>query len=74
MPSTSRDGGIIVVPLNYHLGVEGLAHLDGAPANRGRSIAALMVMPHCGGLFRRAIGQSLPGTFRRHDRFIRGHL
>jgi para-nitrobenzyl esterase len=28
-------GGAVVVTLNYRLGVEGFAHLDGAPANRG---------------------------------------
>jgi para-nitrobenzyl esterase len=30
-----RDGGVVFVSLNYRLGVEGFAHLDGAPANRG---------------------------------------
>ncbi len=28
-------GGVVVVTLNYRLGVEGFAQLDGAPANRG---------------------------------------
>jgi para-nitrobenzyl esterase len=88
---------MVVVSLNYRLGAEGFAHIEGAPANRGLldqvaalewvreniaafggdpdqvtvagdsagagSIAALMVMPRAAGLFRRAVGQSLPGTF-----------
>ena len=29
------DGGVVVVTLNYRLGVEGFAQIDGAPANRG---------------------------------------
>ena len=28
-------GGVVVVTLNYRLGIEGFAQLDGAPANRG---------------------------------------
>ena len=28
-------GGVVVVTLNYRLGVEGFAQIDGAPANRG---------------------------------------
>jgi para-nitrobenzyl esterase len=93
----ARDGDVVVVSLNYRLGIEGFAAIDGAPANRGLldqvaaltwvqenisafggdpdqvtvfgdsagagSIACLMVMPRAKGLFRRAIGQSLPGTF-----------
>ncbi|WP_433427850.1 carboxylesterase/lipase family protein [Nonomuraea sp. CA-141351] len=93
----ARDGDVVFVSLNYRLGVEGFARIDGAPANRGLldqvaalewvrenitafggdpgqvtvlgdsagagSIAALMVMPSAAGLFRRAVGQSLPGTF-----------
>jgi para-nitrobenzyl esterase len=39
----ARDGDLIVVTLNYRLGVEGFARIDGAPANRGLldQIAAL---------------------------------
>ncbi|MEV4112697.1 carboxylesterase family protein [Nonomuraea sp. NPDC049695] len=93
----ARDGDVVVVSLNYRLGAEGFACIDGAPANRGLldqvaalewvreniaafggdpdqvtvagdsagagSIAALMVMPRAAGLFRRAIGQSVPGTY-----------
>jgi para-nitrobenzyl esterase len=93
----ARDGDVVFVSLNYRLGIEGFAHIEGAPANRGLldqvaalewvreniaafggdpdqitilgdsagagSIASLMVMPSAAGLFRRAIGQSLPGTF-----------
>ncbi|MEV0623895.1 carboxylesterase family protein [Nonomuraea sp. NPDC050404] len=93
----ARDGDVVFVSLNYRLGVEGFARIEGAPANRalldqvaalewvrenitafggdpGRvtvlgdsagagSIAALMVMPRAAGLFRRAVGQSLPGTY-----------
>ncbi|MEV6350609.1 carboxylesterase family protein, partial [Actinoplanes sp. NPDC051851] len=92
-----RDTGTVFVSVNYRLGVEGFAHIEGAPANRGLldqiaalrwvqdnitafggdpgqvtvlgdsagagSIAALMVMPRARGLFRRAVGQSLPGTY-----------
>jgi para-nitrobenzyl esterase len=90
-------GGVVVVTLNYRLGVEGFAQIDGAPANRGLldqvaalqwvrdnirafggdpdrvtvfgqsagggSVAALLAMPRAAGLFRRAIAQSVPGTF-----------
>jgi para-nitrobenzyl esterase len=90
-------GGVVVVTLNYRLGVEGFAQIDGAPANRGLldqvaalhwvhdnirafggdpdrvtvfgqsagagSIAALLAMPLAVGLFRRAVVQSMPGTF-----------
>ncbi|GAA4875128.1 carboxylesterase/lipase family protein [Saccharopolyspora cebuensis] len=31
----ARDGGVVVVTLNYRVGVEGFAQLDGAPPNRG---------------------------------------
>ncbi|GIH94754.1 carboxylesterase/lipase family protein [Planobispora siamensis] len=89
--------GAVVVTLNYRLGVEGFAQIDGAPANRGLldqvaalrwvrdnirvfggdpdrvtvfgqsagggSVAALLAMPRAAGLFRRAIAQSVPGTF-----------
>ena len=90
-------GGVVVVTLNYRLGVEGFAQIDGAPANRGLlnqvaalqwvrdnirafggdpdrvtvfgqsagggSVAALLAMPRAAGLFRRAVAQSVPGTF-----------
>jgi para-nitrobenzyl esterase len=90
-------GGAVVVSLNYRMGVEGFAHLAGAPDNRGildqilalrwvqenvgafggdpgnvtvfgqsagaGSVAALLAMPAATGLFRRAIAQSVPGTF-----------
>ncbi|WP_419999561.1 carboxylesterase/lipase family protein [Streptomyces boninensis] len=93
----AREGEVVVVTLNYRLGVEGFLQLDGAPANRGLldqiaalewvreniasfggdpdrvtvfgesagagSIAALLVMPRARGLFRRAIAQSVPGTY-----------
>ncbi len=89
--------GVVVVTLNYRLGVEGFAQIDGAPANRGLldqvaalqwvrdnirafggdpdrvtvfgesagggSVAALLAMPRAAGLFRRAVAQSVPGTF-----------
>ena len=90
-------GGVVVVTLNYRLGVEGFAQIDGAPANRGLldqvaalqwvrenirafggdpdlvtvigqsagggSVACLLAMPRAAGLFRRAVAQSMPGTF-----------
>ncbi|MFI1356188.1 carboxylesterase/lipase family protein [Streptomyces sp. NPDC020898] len=93
----ARDGDLVVVTLNYRVGVEGFLRIEGAPANRGLldqvaalewvreniaafggdpdqvtvfgesagagSIAALMAMDRARGLFRRAIAQSLPGTF-----------
>ncbi|MFF5019342.1 carboxylesterase/lipase family protein [Streptomyces sp. NPDC001165] len=93
----ARDGGVVVVTLNYRVGIEGFAYIDGAPANRGLldqvaalewvcdnirafggdpdqitvfgqsagagSVAALLAMPRAAGLFRRAIAQSVPGTF-----------
>ncbi|MEV6158091.1 carboxylesterase family protein [Nonomuraea sp. NPDC052129] len=92
-----RDGDVVFVSLNYRLGIEGFAGIEGAPANRGLldqvaalewvrdnitafggdpgqvtilgdsagagSIASLMVMPSAAGLFQRAVGQSMPGTF-----------
>jgi para-nitrobenzyl esterase len=93
----AREGGVVVVSLNYRVGIEGFAAVEGAPANRGLldqvaalewvrdnisafggdpgqvtvfgesagagSIAALLAMPRAAGLFRRAIAQSVPGTF-----------
>ncbi|MFE6174335.1 carboxylesterase/lipase family protein [Streptomyces sp. NPDC056464] len=93
----ARDGDLVVVTLNYRVGVEGFASIEGAPANRGLldqvaalewvrenitafggdpgrvtvfgesagagSIAALLTMPPARGLFRRAITQSVPGTY-----------
>ncbi|MET7488359.1 carboxylesterase family protein [Streptomyces sp. NPDC005538] len=93
----ARDGDLVVVTLNYRVGIEGFARIEGAPANRGLldqvaalewvrdnitafggdpeqvtvfgesagagSVAALLVMPSAAGLFRRAIAQSVPGTF-----------
>ncbi|BBX82628.1 carboxylic ester hydrolase [Mycolicibacterium aubagnense] len=89
--------GVVVVSMNYRVGVEGFAYIAGAPNNRGLldqiaalqwvhdniaafggdptnvtvfgqsagagSVAALLTMPASAGLFRRAIVQSLPGTF-----------
>ncbi len=89
--------GVVLVTLNYRLGAEGFASLEGAPENRGLldqvealkwvqeniagfggdpgrvtvfgesagagSIAALFAMPAAHGLFRRAILQSVPGTY-----------
>lgn len=91
------SSGTVVVTLNYRLGIEGFAQIEGAPANRGLldqvaalewvrdnirafggaadrvtvfgqsagagSIAALLAMPRAAGLFRRAVAQSVPGTF-----------
>jgi para-nitrobenzyl esterase len=93
----AADGDLVVVSLNYRLGMEGFARIEGAPANRGLldqvaalewvrdniaafggdpeqvtvfgesagagSIAALLAMPRAAGLFRRAVAQSVPGTF-----------
>jgi len=93
----ARDGDVVVVTLNYRVGIEGFAHIDGAPANRGLldqvaalewvreniaafggdpgrvtvfgesagagSVASLLAMPSAAGLFRRAIAQSVPGTY-----------
>jgi para-nitrobenzyl esterase len=92
----ARDG-VVVVSFNYRVGMEGFAHIEGAPLNRGLldqvaalewvqdnirafggdpgrvtvfgqsagggSVAALLAMPRAAGLFRRAIAQSVPGTF-----------
>ncbi|PZT69218.1 carboxylesterase/lipase family protein [Streptomyces sp. SW4] len=94
-------GDVVVVTLNYRLGIEGFARIEGAPANRGLldqvaalewvrenitafggdpgqvtvfgesagagSIAALLAMPRAAGLFRRAVAQSVPGTFFSDD-------
>ncbi|WP_460072677.1 carboxylesterase/lipase family protein [Streptomyces sp. YKOK-I1] len=93
----ARDGQVVLVTLNYRVGLEGFARIEGAPANRGLldqvaalawvrdniaafggdpdqvtvfgesagagSIAALMAMPSARGLFRRAVAQSVPGTY-----------
>ncbi|KAA8889236.1 carboxylesterase family protein [Nocardia colli] len=89
--------GVVVVSMNYRVGVEGFAYIAGAPNNRGildqiaalrwvqdnvaafggdpgnvtvfgqsagaGCIAALLTMPLAAGLFRRAIAQSVPGTY-----------
>ncbi len=89
--------GTVFVSCNYRLGMEGFAHIRGAPANRGLLdvvaalrwvrdnierfggdpgnvtvfgesagagvIAALLALDDARGLFRRAIAQSVPGTF-----------
>jgi para-nitrobenzyl esterase len=93
----AREGRVVVVTLNYRVGAEGFALLEGAPANRGLldqvaalewvrdtiaafggdpgrvtvfgesagggSVAALLAMDAAVGLFRRAVVQSMPGTF-----------
>ncbi|MER5829656.1 carboxylesterase family protein [Streptomyces sp. NPDC002130] len=93
----AADGDLVVVSLNYRVGMEGFAHIEGAPANRGLldqvaalewvrdniesfggdpdqvtvfgesagagSVASLLSMPRAAGLLRRAIAQSVPGTF-----------
>jgi para-nitrobenzyl esterase len=93
----AREGDLVVVSLNYRVGIEGFALIDGAPANRGLldqvaalewvrdnitefggdpgqvtvfgesagagSVASLLAMPAARGLFRRAVAQSVPGTF-----------
>ncbi|MFD8233725.1 carboxylesterase/lipase family protein [Streptomyces sp. NPDC059696] len=93
----ATDGDLVVVSFNYRVGMEGFAHIEGAPANRGLldqvaalewvrdniesfggdpeqvtifgesagagSVASLLSMPRAAGLFRRAIAQSVPGTF-----------
>ncbi|MFC8566510.1 carboxylesterase/lipase family protein [Streptomyces sp. NPDC057245] len=40
----AADGDLVVVTLNYRLGMEGFAHIEGAPANRGLldQVAALV--------------------------------
>ncbi|MBF6328100.1 carboxylesterase/lipase family protein [Nocardia transvalensis] len=89
--------GVVMVSINYRVGVEGFAHVAGAPDNRGildqiaalrwvqdnvaafggdpgavtvfgqsagaGCVAALLTMPMAAGLFRRAIAQSVPGTY-----------
>jgi para-nitrobenzyl esterase len=91
------SAGAVYVSCNYRLGMEGFAHIDGAPANRGLLdavaalrwvkanierfggdpgnvtvfgesagagvISALLAMDDAKGLFKRAIAQSVPGTF-----------
>ncbi|AKZ56455.1 Carboxylesterase [Streptomyces ambofaciens ATCC 23877] len=91
------DGDLVVVTFNYRVGMEGFAHIEGAPANRGLldqvaalewvrenitafggdpdqvtvfgesagagSVASLLAMDRAAGLFRRAVAQSVPGTF-----------
>ncbi|MFF4061003.1 carboxylesterase/lipase family protein [Streptomyces sp. NPDC001668] len=93
----ARAGDVVVVTLNYRVGIEGFALLEGAPANRGLldqvaalewvrdnitafggdpgqvtvfgesagagSVASLLAMPSARGLFRRAVAQSVPGTY-----------
>ncbi|CAM5705415.1 Carboxylesterase [Streptomyces alboniger] len=93
----ARDGDVVVVTLNYRVGIEGFTLIEGAPANRGLldqvaalewvrdnitafggdpgqvtvfgesagggSLAALLAMESASGLFRRAIAQSVPGTY-----------
>jgi para-nitrobenzyl esterase len=93
--------GVVFVSVNYRLGMEGFAQIDGTPANRGLLdlvaalgwvqeniehfggdpanvtifgesagagvIAALLAMDSARGLFRRAIAQSVPGTFFASD-------
>ncbi|MFI9402729.1 carboxylesterase/lipase family protein [Nocardia sp. NPDC052316] len=95
--TTLARSGVVVVNMNYRVGAEGFAHIDGAPDNRGildqvaalrwvqdnvaafggdpgnvtvfgqsagaGCIAALLAMPVAAGLFRRAIAQSVPGTY-----------
>ncbi|WP_196153991.1 carboxylesterase/lipase family protein [Nocardia bovistercoris] len=95
--ATLAGAGVVVVSMNYRVGVDGFARITGAPDNRGildqiaalgwvqdniapfggdpcnvtvfgqsaggASIAALLVMPRAAGLFRRAISQSMPGTY-----------
>ncbi|WP_217146405.1 carboxylesterase/lipase family protein [Streptomyces sp. AC627_RSS907] len=93
----AEDGDLVVVSFNYRVGMEGFAHIEGAPANRGLldqvaalewvrdniaafggdpdqvtvfgesagagSVASLLAMDRAAGLFRRAVAQSVPGTF-----------
>ncbi len=95
--ATLAAAGAVVVSMNYRVGMEGFAHITGAPDNRGildqaaalrwvqdnimafggdadnvtvfgqsagaGSVAALLTMPSAAGLFRRAIAQSVAGTF-----------
>jgi para-nitrobenzyl esterase len=93
----AREGGVVVVTLNYRVGAEGFAQLEGGPPNRGLldqvaalewvrddirafggdpgqvtvfgqsagggSVAALLAMDRAVGLVRRAVVQSMPGTY-----------
>ncbi|WP_075737000.1 carboxylesterase/lipase family protein [Streptomyces acidiscabies] len=45
----AREGGVVVVTLNYRVGVEGFALIEGAPANRGLldQVAALEWVRDC---------------------------
>jgi para-nitrobenzyl esterase len=95
--TTLAGEGVVLVTLNYRVGMEGFAHIERAPDNRGLldqvaalqwvhdnitgfggdpgnvtvfgqsagagSVAALLAMPTASGLFRRAVAQSVPGTF-----------
>ena len=95
--ATLARSGVVIVSMNYRVGVEVFAHIAGAPDNRGildqvaalrwvqdkvtafggdpgnvtvfgqsaggGCIADLLVMPMAAGLFRRAIAQSMPGTY-----------
>ncbi|MEU4926354.1 carboxylesterase family protein [Streptomyces yokosukanensis] len=97
----AREGDVVVVTLNYRVGMEGFALWADAPANRGLldqvaalqwvqeniaafggapdqvtvfgesagagSVAALLAMDRARGLFRRAVAQSVPGTFFSAD-------
>jgi para-nitrobenzyl esterase len=95
------SAGVVLVSVNYRLGMEGFGQIPGAPANRGLLdvvaalgwvqenvdrfggdpanvtvfgesagagvISALLAMDSARGLFRRAIAQSVPGTFFTPD-------
>ncbi|OBF40666.1 hypothetical protein A5724_07305 [Mycobacterium sp. ACS1612] len=95
--TTLTESAVVMVSMDYRVGVDGFAHINGAPDNRGildqiaalqwvqdnaakfggdpgnvtifgqsagaGCIAALLVMPIAAGLFRRAIVQSMPGTY-----------
>ncbi|MEC3918666.1 carboxylesterase/lipase family protein [Nocardia sp. CDC160] len=95
--ATLARAAVVVVSMNYRVGMDGFGRITGAPDNRGildqiaalewvqhniaafggdpanvtvfgqsagaASIAALLVMPKAAGLFRRAISQSMPGTY-----------
>jgi len=98
-------GGVVVVTLNYRVGMEGFGWLPDAPPNRafldqlaalrwvqdnianfggdpgnvtvfgesagGTAVAALTACPAASGLFRRAIGQSIAGSFLPEDQLRR---